>query len=191
MAKVKKAWFCSNCGNESPKWMGKCPACGEWNTMVEEIISKEPTRNYSVKNKGLLSNNNSSPQPLTNIQSQDECRIALSSGELDRVLGGGLVKGSIVLIAGEPGIGKSTLSLQIPLANHNIKTLYVSGEESARQIKLRADRLGGAHDNCLVYPETLLENILDHATDILPDILVVDSIQTIYSQNIDSSAGSM
>ena len=191
MAKIKKAWFCTNCGAESPKWMGKCPACGEWNTMVEEIVTKEPQKAYSVKQRGLLDNSQSIPQPLTNIQSTDESRLVLSLGELDRVLGGGMVKGSMVLIAGEPGIGKSTLSLQIPLANHSLKTLYVSGEESARQIKLRADRIGGAHENCIVYPETLLENILNHASDILPHVIIVDSIQTIYSQNIDSSAGSV
>ncbi len=191
MAKVKKAWFCTNCGAESPKWMGKCPSCGEWNTMVEEIVTKEPQRAYSVKQRGLLDNSQTIPQPLTHIQSNDESRIILSLGELDRVLGGGIVKGSMVLIAGEPGIGKSTLSLQIPLANRAFKTLYVSGEESARQIKLRADRIGVAHENCIVYPETLLENILNHASDILPHVIIVDSIQTIYSQNIDSSAGSV
>ena len=191
MAKIKKAWFCTNCGAESPKWMGKCPSCGEWNTMVEEIVTKEPQKAYSVKQKGLLDNSQSIPQPITNIQSTDESRLILSLGELDRVLGGGMVKGSMVLIAGEPGIGKSTLSLQIPLANHSLRTLYVSGEESARQIKLRADRIGGAHENCIVYPETLLENILNHASDIFPDLVIVDSIQTIYSQNIDSSAGSV
>ena len=191
MAKIKKAWFCTNCGAESPKWMGKCPACGEWNTMVEEIVTKEPQKAYSVKQRGLLDNSQSIPQPLTNIQSTDESRLVLSLGELDRVLGGGMVKGSMVLIAGEPGIGKSTLSLQIPLANHSLRTLYVSGEESARQIKLRADRIGVAHENCIVYPETLLENILNHASDILPHVIIIDSIQTIYSQNIDSSAGSV
>lgn len=191
MAKVKKAWFCTNCGVESPKWMGKCPACGEWNTMVEEIVSKDSVKGHSVRQRGLIDSFQSIPQPLTNIESTDESRVVLSLGELDRVLGGGMVKGSMVLIAGEPGIGKSTLSLQIPLANSSFKTLYVSGEESARQIKLRADRIGGAHDNCIVYPETLLENIIDRASDMLPNIVIVDSIQTIYSQSIDSSAGSV
>lgn len=191
MAKIKKAWFCTNCGAESAKWMGKCPSCGEWNTMTEEIVTKEPQKTYLGKQRGLLDNSQSIPMPLTNIQCGEESRLVLSLGELDRVLGGGMVKGSMVLIAGEPGIGKSTLSLQIPLANHSLKTLYVSGEESARQIKLRADRIGEAHENCIVYPETLLENILNHASDLLPDIVIVDSIQTIYSQNIDSSAGSV
>ena len=191
MAKIKKAWFCTNCGAESAKWMGKCPSCGEWNTMTEEIVTKEPQKAYLGKQRGLLDNSQSIPMPLTNIQCGEESRLVLSLGELDRVLGGGMVKGSMVLIAGEPGIGKSTLSLQIPLANHSLKTLYVSGEESARQIKLRADRIGEAHENCIVYPETLLENILNHASDLLPDIVIVDSIQTIYSQNIDSSAGSV
>lgn len=191
MAKIKKAWFCTNCGAESAKWMGKCPSCGEWNTMTEEIVTKEPQKAYYGGQRGLLNNSQSIPMPLTNIQCGEESRLVLSLGELDRVLGGGMVKGSMVLIAGEPGIGKSTLSLQIPLANHSLKTLYVSGEESARQIKLRADRIGEAHENCIVYPETLLENILNHASDLLPDIVIVDSIQTIYSQNIDSSAGSV
>jgi len=210
MAKVKKAWFCSVCGNESPKWMGKCPACGEWNSMVEEIVSKAQSFLQGV--------GNSKPQPLTQIESGQESRILLGGGdvlqgaagvadgslsgrgnenllgrgnELDRVLGGGMVKGSLVLIGGEPGIGKSTLSLQIPLANDSLRTLYVSGEESAKQIKMRAQRLGGIHDNCLVLSETLLENILNEARNAAPQLLIIDSIQTIYSQNIDSSAGSV
>lgn len=159
--------------------------------MVEEIVSKDSTNMHSVRQRGLIDSFQSIPQPLTNIESTDESRMVLSLGELDRVLGGGMVKGSMVLIAGEPGIGKSTLSLQIPLANSSFKTLYVSGEESARQIKLRADRIGGAHENCIVYPETLLENIINRAYDMLPNIVIVDSIQTIYSQSIDSSAGSV
>ncbi len=206
MAKVKKAWFCSSCGNESPKWMGKCPACGEWNSMVEEIVSKASESTQTSRNSSLLQSMNTKPQPLTQIETGGESRVILSSygsnshtvggaeeslSELDKVLGGGLVRGSIILIGGEPGIGKSTLSLQIPLLCKSLKTLYVSGEESARQIKMRAQRLGGEHDNCFVLAETLLENILLRAKEAKPDLLIVDSIQTIYSQNIESSAGSV
>ncbi len=206
MAKVKKAWFCSSCGNESPKWMGKCSACGEWNSMVEEIVSKASESTHTSRNSSLLQSMNTKPQPLTQIETGGESRITLSSygeeerscsreeeslSELDKVLGGGLVKGSIILIGGEPGIGKSTLSLQIPLLCKSLKTLYISGEESASQIKMRAQRLGGEHDNCFVLAETLLENILLRAKESKPDLLIVDSIQTIYSQNIESSAGSV
>ena len=212
MAKVKKAWFCSVCGNESPKWMGKCPACGEWNSMVEEIVTKSPDSSSltSRAHSFLQGVGNSKPQPLPQIESGQESRILLGGGnvlqgaagvadgslsgggnELDRVLGGGMVKGSLVLIGGEPGIGKSTLSLQIPLANDSLRTLYVSGEESAKQIKMRAERLGGVHDNCLVLSETLLENVLNEARNAAPQLLIIDSIQTIYSQNIESSAGSV
>ena len=209
MAKIKKAWFCTACGNESPKWMGKCPACGEWNSMVEEIVNKSPD-NSSLTSRAqsfLQSAGNTKPQPLPQIESGQESRIILGAGmdnlsgrgnalccggnELDRVLGGGMVKGSLVLIGGEPGIGKSTLSLQIPLMNNGLRTLYVSGEESAKQIKMRAERLGGVHENCLVLSETLLENILNEARNTQPQLLIIDSIQTIYSQNIESSAGSV
>ena len=191
MAKVKKAWFCTSCGNESPKWMGKCPACGEWNTMVEEIVSKEADGGVTSRNRSFLQTQNTKPLPLSSIDSGRENRIMLGNSELDRVLGGGIVEGSLILIGGEPGIGKSTLSLQIPLTCNHLKTLYVSGEESARQIKLRGERLGGNHDNCLVLSETLLENILAQAKETAPQLLIVDSIQTIYSQNIESSAGSV
>ena len=212
MAKVKKAWFCSVCGNESPKWMGKCPACGEWNSMVEEIINKSPDSSSltSRVQSFLQGEGNAKPQPLPQIESGQESRILLGGGnvlqgaagvadgslsgggnELDRVLGGGMVKGSLVLIGGEPGIGKSTLSLQVPLINESLRTLYVSGEESAKQIKMRAERLGGVHENCLVLSETLLENILAQARNAAPQLVIIDSIQTIYSQNIESSAGSV
>ncbi len=203
MAKIKKAWFCSSCGNESPKWMGKCPACGEWNTMTEEIVSRDTGNIPTSRSQAFLQNINSRPLPLSRIETGNESRIILEReslrgepggegiGEFDRVLGGGLVTGSMILIGGEPGIGKSTLSLQIPLACSNMKTLYVSGEESARQIKLRGQRLGGEHDNCLVLSETLLENILEQAAAVSPQLLIIDSIQTIYSRNIESSAGSV
>lgn len=210
MAKIKKAWFCTACGNESAKWMGKCPACGEWNTMVEEIVGKNDEGGMTSRNRAFLESVAGSPQSLSEISTTQESRITLGDGELDRVLGGGLVEGSLVLIGGEPGIGKSTLSLQIPLHCSHLKTLYVSGEESVRQIKLRADRLmckngagsecgstleNGGHpassDNCLILSETLLENILTQAKAVKPQLLIIDSIQTIYSQNIESSAGSV
>lgn len=196
MAKVKKAWFCTACGNESAKWMGKCPACGEWNSMVEEIVSKEPAGGATSRNRSFLETISSKPQPLSQIDTGIETRITLGGSELDRVLGGGMVMGSMVLIGGEPGIGKSTLSLQIPLSCSHLKTLYVSGEESARQIKLRGERLMRNNpnenlENCLILSETLLENILTQAKEVKPQLLIIDSIQTIYSQNIESSAGSV
>ncbi len=203
MAKTKKAWFCRECGNESPKWMGKCPACGEWNTMVEEVVSKQPESSITSQNRAFLSAANPLPQPLTQIDSGCESRISLGNSELDRILGGGIVEGSLILIGGEPGIGKSTLSLQIPLFCNHLKTLYISGEESARQIKLRGERLlngivkhsasglSGSGENCLILSETLLENILNRAKETKPQLLIIDSIQTIYSQNVESSAGSV
>ncbi len=190
MAKVKKAWFCTSCGNESAKWMGQCPACGEWNTLVEEIVSKESNATGS-RSVSFLPTTNPRPQPLSQISFNAEERISLGNQELDRILGGGLVAGSMILLGGEPGIGKSTLSLQIPLHNPTLKTLYVSGEESPRQIKLRAQRLGGEHDNCFILSETLLENILNRAKESQPQLIIIDSIQTIYSQTLESSPGSV
>ena len=170
--KTKTVWFCKECGNESPKWMGRCPACGEWNTMVEETVAtgkKQSPVAVSVPSSGHK------PMPLSDIDSSVENRISLNNGEVDRILGGGLVEGSLVLIGGEPGIGKSTLSLQIPLHCPNLKTLYVTGEESCRQVKLRAARIGGDDTNCLIYSETLMENIIAEARSIMPDLMVVDS----------------
>ena len=193
MAKLKKAYFCSNCGYESAKYLGHCPSCGEWNTFTEEIIGKN-----SGARSVTFASESAKPIKLSEITSGDnEERIVLNNGqgknisELDRVLGGGIVKGSLVLIGGEPGIGKSTLSLQIPLQCENLNTLYVSGEESAKQIKLRAERLGGNQENCKILAETNLENILASATNESPNLLIIDSIQTIFSQNIESSAGSV
>lgn len=186
--KTKTVWFCKACGNESPKWMGRCPACGEWNTMVEETVAtgkKNAVAAVSVPGSGHK------PMPLSHIESSVENRISLNNGEMDRILGGGLVEGSLVLIGGEPGIGKSTLSLQIPLHCPHLKTLYVTGEESARQVKLRAARIGGDDSECLVYSETLMENVIAEAQAIMPDLMVVDSVQTMYSQNVESSPGSV
>lgn len=185
--KTKTVWFCTSCGNESPKWMGRCPACGEWNTMVEETVAtgKERRVSSNVPGKGRR------PTPLSEIDSTSENRISLNSGEMDRILGGGLVEGSLVLIGGEPGIGKSTLSLQLPLMCPSMKTLYVTGEESEKQVKLRAARIGGDGSNCLIYSETLMENILEEARRIMPDLMIVDSVQTMFSQNVESSPGSV
>ncbi len=190
MAKVKKAWFCSSCGNESAKWLGRCPACGEWNTMIEELISKD-TGGTSSRGLSFLTGISSKPEALSNITFSEESRISLGNAELDRVLGGGLVEGSMILIGGEPGIGKSTLSLQIPLHTPELLTLYVSGEESAKQIKLRAQRLGGDDSKCLVLSETLLENIISRARETQPQLIIIDSIQTIYSEALESSPGSV
>lgn len=194
--KIKTAWFCTSCGNENPKWMGRCPACGEWNTMVEETVAtgKKPVGATSVNSVGPASR----PQPLSSVETGGEARVSLNNAELDRILGGGMVEGSLVLVGGEPGIGKSTLSLQIPLNCPNLKTLYVTGEESAKQVKLRAERLAagmGAEasdfSNCLIYSETLMENVITEARALMPDLMVVDSVQTMYSQAVESSPGSV
>lgn len=189
MAKLKSVYFCSQCGYESPKWMGKCPSCGEWSTFVEELVRKdaaakqEDTRSFqSVR---------SEPQLLREIRADEEPRIDLHDGELNRVLGGGLVPASVVLLGGEPGIGKSTLVLQTILKLDGLRTLYVSGEESARQLKLRADRIGLQNDECLIVCETNLDEIFKHVKSTSPRLLVVDSIQTIYSEALESAPGSI
>ena len=188
MAKVKKAYFCKNCGFEAPKWLGRCPSCGEWNTFTEELIARESSSPASALAGGLPA---SRPQRVRDIRESDHRRIDLGNSEVNRVLGGGLVPGSLILLGGEPGIGKSTLSLQIALAANSLKTLYVSGEESAEQIKMRATRIGIGNDDCLVYAETLLENIVAQIEEQRPDLVIIDSIQTIYTELLDSSAGSI
>jgi DNA repair protein RadA/Sms len=186
MAKVQKAFFCQECGYEAPKWTGRCPSCGTWNSFVEEIISK-PTANTVTFGNSDKPN----PQLISDIDLLQQPRQTLGSAEVDRILGGGLVCGSMVLIGGEPGIGKSTLALQLALKNPALKTLYVSGEESAQQIRLRAERLDGNGDGCYVLSETLLENILERAQDLKPNLVVIDSIQTIATGRIESAAGSI
>ncbi len=188
MAKVKKAYFCRSCGFEAAKWLGRCPACNEWNSFTEEIISKEHTSSISTAVAAIPT---AKPQRVEDIESSNHLRIDLGNTEVNRVLGGGMVAGSLILLGGEPGIGKSTLSLQLALQNRGLKTLYVSGEESAEQIKMRAMRIGVGDSECLIYPETLLENIISQIEHIRPDIVVIDSIQTIYTSLIDSSAGSV
>ena len=187
MAKVKKAYFCKNCGFEAPKWLGRCPSCGEWNSFTEEIIARES----GAVAASIANVPTSRPQRVAEIKQSDRRRLDLGNAEVNRVLGGGLVPGSLVLLGGEPGIGKSTLSLQLALTDNGLRTLYVSGEESAEQIKLRAERIGVANEECLIYTETLLENIVAQIEEQHPDIVIVDSIQTIYTDLLDSSAGSV
>lgn len=187
--KTKTVYLCSNCGNDSPKWQGKCPVCGEWNTFVEEIISTDKTSKSATAY--LSDNQKSKPLVLKEVNTSEEPRIDLIDGELNRVLGGGLVPGSLVLLGGEPGIGKSTLILQTVLKLSHLKTLYVSGEESAKQLKLRADRINAEHQNCYIVCETNLEQIFVHIANTQPQFVVIDSIQTIYTDTVESSAGSV
>lgn len=189
MAKLKSVYFCSNCGYESPKWMGKCPACGEWSSFVEELVRKdaaskqEDTRSFGERK--------SVPLTLSEIKADELPRMDMNDGELNRVLGGGLVPASVVLVGGEPGIGKSTLVLQTILKLTDIKSLYVSGEESAGQLKLRADRIGVRNDNCLILCETNLDEIFKQVKKVSPQLLIIDSVQTIYSEALESSPGSI
>jgi len=188
-AKAKTLFICKNCGAESPKWIGKCFSCGEWNTFQEEIkfTGKENKRSSSI----LSTKAPSKPKLLSEIEADNIKRIDTKSIEFNRVLGGGIVPGSVVLIGGEPGIGKSTLMLQFALRVSNIKTLYISGEESEDQIKLRAIRIGGKGLSCLIYAETILERIIEQCNHIKPDLVVIDSIQTIYSDLYESAPGSV
>lgn len=186
---TKTAWFCTSCGAQSPKWAGKCPACGEWNTMVEERIAPEKkSRTLSPSGQRPA---RTRPQLIHEIELAEEPRIKMPSAELNRVLGGGLVAGSLVLIGGEPGIGKSTLVLQNILSIRSRRILYISGEESARQLKMRADRIGRPNENVYIVCETSLQNIRDHIEEVNPGLVVVDSIQTIASDDIESVAGSV
>lgn len=182
--KEKSVFFCKSCGNESPKWFGKCPACGEWNTCVEEKEVK------SKKQEDRRQKTDVMPLPIKEITNAEEQRIVLPYAEFNRVLGGGLVLGSLVLVGGEPGIGKSTLLLQTAL-QLNKKVLYISGEESQTQIKMRADRVGIKNENCLILTETDTKEILKHFKDVQPDIVIVDSIQTLSSPYVDATAGTI
>ena len=185
MSKQKSAFFCQECGFEAPKWLGKCPSCSSWNTFVEEIISTSKSAlPFSVDSR------NSKPTLINEIQHQEENRIPLIDSELNRVLGGGLVKGALVLIGGEPGIGKSTLMLQMAI-EEPLSILYVSGEESEQQIRMRAERIGIKNNNCQLLTETNLINILNHAKSLMPQVLIIDSIQTLFFSSIDSSPGSV
>lgn len=189
MAKLKKAFFCSSCGYESPKWEGRCLSCGEWNTLIEEVITKPTVADEKVKAwKG--DNKKSIPKYIHEIQSGETIRQNTGNGELNRVLGGGIVAGSLILIGGQPGIGKSTLMLQIAL-NWPSNVLYVSGEESHEQIKMRADRITSNSSDCQVYTETSTADILSTAKKVSPSLIIIDSIQTVASPFIESGAGSV
>ena len=193
MAKEKTVYVCSNCGQDSPKWVGKCPACGQWNTYVEQLIRKEApsAHNAVVAAAGLTVEKKPRPLTLDEIEAGDEPRINMHDEELNRVLGGGLVQGSLVLLGGEPGIGKSTLILQTVLRMPEKRILYVSGEESARQLKLRADRIAHNSSDCLIVCETSLEQIFVHIKNTRPDLVIIDSIQTISTEAAESSPGSI
>ncbi len=186
--KTKTLFFCRNCGNESPKWIGKCPACGEWNTYVEETVVSGKS---SKQSQGFLSGERAKPLAIKNIEIANETRIDLRNAELNRVLGGGLVPGSLVLAGGEPGIGKSTLLLQVALKVAPLKVLYVSGEESNRQIRMRADRIGIANESCFILTETDTREIALHFEQLKPDLVIIDSIQTLVVPHIEASAGSI
>jgi DNA repair protein RadA/Sms len=188
MAKIKKTFFCQNCGAQSAQWVGKCASCGEWNTYVEEIVSKKDTKSFHT---GDSTKRISKPVLVSDVTDEKHSRIKFVDGELNRVLGGGLVHGSLVLFGGEPGIGKSTLMLQMALQNNKARVLYVSGEESLKQIKMRADRVGVNSDSCYLLNETKLQNIFTQIEEIKPHILIVDSIQTLHSEYLDSSPGSI
>ena len=190
MAKTKTTYFCQNCGANSPKWIGKCPSCGEWNTYVEEVV----TKSGSASQKEVWEENGAErkkPKRIQEIVFDDQQRIRTGSGELDRTLGGGIVPGSLVLIGGEPGIGKSTLLLQMTIRMKQAKTLYISGEESMDQIRMRAERIGIQSENCFLLPETSVNEILNQANQLKPDLLVVDSIQTLFLDSVESSVGSV
>ena len=184
MAKPKIQYVCSSCGAKAPQLIGRCPVCGEWGTYEEETMVETTTK------RGVITRG-AQPQRIHEVQAQEEMRIDMQSSELNRVLGGGLVPGSMVLLGGEPGIGKSTLALQVLMKMGKKRTLYASGEESAKQLKLRAERLSGSPDNLYIMAETSLERILDSVTELQPDVVVVDSIQTIGTEAVEASVGSL
>jgi DNA repair protein RadA/Sms len=187
MAKEKSVYICQNCEAESAKWLGRCPSCGSWNTFVEEIVRSATSKVVVPTSRGLAK-----PVSLKDVSALNDRRIDTKIGELNRVLGGGLVRGSLVLLGGEPGIGKSTLALQLALHLNDQKILYISGEESIQQIKLRAERINpSSAGNCLFANETTLENILSHCQSIEPDIVIIDSIQTIAAESLESATGSV
>jgi DNA repair protein RadA/Sms len=190
LAKTKTSFFCQSCGYESAKWLGKCPSCGSWNTFAEEILSKEENNKTEWRQDSGRARTVKA-KILNEIQAVDDVRFSLKDAELNRVLGGGIVPGSLVLVGGEPGIGKSTLLLQVGLQLNEVKILYVSGEESEQQIKMRAERLGMASENFYILTETNTKNIFLAVEEVQPNIVVIDSIQTLQSAQMDSSPGSI
>ena len=186
MSAIKSIYTCQNCGTQSPKWLGKCPSCNEWNTFVEEVVSKK-----QVSGKIAAQITGNQPLTLDKIETVHNKRISVKIEEFNRVLGGGIVPGSLILLGGDPGIGKSTLALQLALELSDRKILYTSGEESLQQIKLRAERLKTVNNNCLFLSETSLENIIAQTEQVQPEILIIDSIQTLSTETIESSPGSV
>ena len=186
MSKKNSIFFCQNCGASSSKWLGKCPSCGQWNTFVEERTSKKES-----KKDGYVSNKTNTPKLLNEISYSSENRIVTKDNELNRVLGGGIVPGSLILLGGDPGIGKSTLLLQLALSSKSKKILYVSGEESEKQIKMRAERINKNSEHCYILTETSTNNIFQEIEKIQPDILIIDSIQTIHTSYLESAPGSV
>ena len=191
MSKIKTAYFCQSCGYESTKWSGKCPGCQQWNTFVEELIQKDIKKNINDWKTYNGESSNKKIQALHQVETKDSPRVDTNDAELNRVLGGGIVPGSLVLIAGEPGIGKSTLFLQIGLGLKDVITLYISGEESQQQIKMRADRLSISNENFYLLTETSTQIIFSEVKKLKPELIIVDSIQTLESPFIDSSPGSV
>ncbi|MCW5907167.1 MAG: DNA repair protein RadA [Chitinophagales bacterium] len=191
MSKTKTLYFCQNCGNQSPKWVGKCPVCNEWNTYVEEIVDKTEEKLKEKRGYAGTRNEEVKPVPIKEVQELEMQRINTHDTELNRVLGGGIVAGSLVLIGGEPGIGKSTLMLQLALQLKGVKVLYVTGEESDRQIKLRAERIGIKNDACFLLTETNTQQIFKQAAQLAPDVIVIDSIQTLHTVYVESPLGSV
>lgn len=190
MAKVKTAFFCSSCGTQYPKWMGQCTACKQWNTLVEQIVQKEEKVAWQTKSGTGTVKRNAKPLLINEIDSTQEVRMNTLDQELNRVLGGGIVPGSMILLGGEPGIGKSTLLLQLSL-KLPFRVLYVSGEESQKQIKMRAERINPANNSCYILTETNTQNIFKQVEEIEPDIVIIDSIQTLHTDYIEASAGSI
>jgi len=190
LRKVKTSFFCQNCGAQSPKWLGRCTSCGEWNTYVEEVI-ESPGSARASWTTDRTNRKTSKPVALSEINYNDQKRIVLRDRELSRVLGGGIVPGSVVLFGGEPGIGKSTLMLQVALQLKNNKVLYVSGEESEQQIKMRAERMDSFSENCYILSETSTQNIFKQIELLKPELLIIDSIQTLNTSRLDSASGSI
>ncbi len=191
MSKSRTVYFCQNCGNQSPKWIGKCPACNEWNTYAEEVIDKDEEKLKEKRGYAVKKNEQAVPVSIKDVHELETKRIDTKDTELNRVLGGGIVLGSLILIGGEPGIGKSTLMLQLALNLKGLKVMYVTGEESDRQIKLRADRIGIKNDDCFILTETNTQQIFKQAEALAPDIIIVDSIQTLHTVYVESTPGSV